>query len=87
MINDANPHRVSACPVHFIWDGRGKGRIFVRLGFMGFALGGMIGTGASLMHLQGTAPVLWAVLGVSGASWALGQVLSLQVKRSLQAKG
>lgn len=85
MINDANPNRVSACPVHFIWDGRGKGRVFVRLGFMGFALAGMIGTGASLLRMSGAAPLLWTVLGVSGASWAVGQVLSLQVKRKLEA--
>ena len=76
MLHDPTPHRVSACPVHFLWDGRGRGRLFVRSGFLGFVVAAMVGVGASLLRIEGSAPFTLAVLGVAGASWTFGQVLS-----------
>jgi len=81
MINDPTPHRVSACPVHFIWDGQGQGRMFVRAGFMGFVVAGMIGTGGSALHVEGMRSVALAVLGVAAASWSIGQVLTRMTAR------
>jgi len=79
---DTRPQQVSACPVHFIWDGRGKGRPFVRAGFMGFLATGMAFTAFAATR----SPALWttfvAVASLSGASYGLGQLLSFMTTRA-----
>ena len=42
MKQDPSLERVSACPVHFLWDGRGAGRVWVRLGGMGLVAAGAL---------------------------------------------
>lgn len=76
MLNDPTPHRTSACPVHFLWDGKGRGRLFVRSGFLGLIVAGMFGTGATLMRASEVGPIALAILGLAGASWTFGQILS-----------
>lgn len=76
MLQDHNPARVSACPVHFIWDGRGRGRTLVRAGFLGVLAAFVAFTGAlalrvDVMHTAGLA------IGVAAlASWGIGQGVS-----------
>jgi len=43
MDNHSNEtwRRISACPLHFLWDGRGSARKLVRFGFMAL-MGGMV---------------------------------------------
>lgn len=76
MLNDPTPRRTSACPVHFLWDGKGRGRLFVRSGFLGLVVAGMFGTGASLLHVDSAGPLALALVGLAGASWSFGQLLS-----------
>lgn len=73
---DPTAQRVSSCPVHFIWDGRGIGRPLVRYGFLGLVAAAILATGAvafraDALHAAG----IW-VLTAAGASYALGQVAS-----------
>ena len=82
----------SACPVHFIWAGRGiLGRNAVRIGFMGLLLAGMLLMGRALwprpmlsssLTYQLPQMVLWLALGI----YAVGQVASLANKWSFHAK-
>jgi hypothetical protein len=83
MIKDPSPHAVSSCPVHFIWDGRGRGRAFVRWGFLGLIATGMVWTGLSLLRVDAAATVGTAVLGASVASWLVGQALTLMTPKTV----
>lgn len=82
MLNDPTPHRVSACPVHFIWDGRGIGRVFVRAGFLMLIVGFALLTGASATGLVVLKSPALYVLGVAIVAWSVGQVLSFVVART-----
>lgn len=75
MIHDPSPHRVSACPVHFIWDGRGRGRTFVRLGFLGVLAAGAVGSGAKLLRAAEGSDIAALLLFGSLALWGVGHVL------------
>ncbi|MEW5848694.1 MAG: hypothetical protein AB2A00_07755 [Myxococcota bacterium] len=75
--------RESGCPVHFLWDGLGRGRTLVRLGFMALLLWGALATGASLLQLREVREPLGAVLLVVVAVWGLGQLLSFVDSRRL----
>jgi hypothetical protein len=68
--------RESACPVHFLWDGRGKGRWFVRMGFLGL-LGAALLWAASKTFVVDvlTLPALIIAVG-SIATYAAGQIVS-----------
>jgi hypothetical protein len=66
---DPTPRRVSACPVHFLWDGRGRGRTFVRSGFLGLLAGGMLATAGAVTAGR-------VALGCAFAAWLVGQALS-----------
>jgi len=80
-LNDPSPQRVSACPVHFIWDGRGTGRAFVRAGFLGFLVVGALLTGAVALRVPALkAAGLYALLA-SGAAWLLGQALTARTPK------
>ena len=82
MLNDPTPHRVSSCPVHFIWDGRGTGRVFVRAGFLMLIVGFALLTGASATGLVVLKSPALCVLGVALVSSCLGQVLSFILART-----
>jgi hypothetical protein len=73
--------RESACPVHFVWDGRGVGRPLVRAGFLLFLLAGTLVTAATMLHsamLRDGA----ALAGIAGTlAWAAGQVGTVVVRR------
>lgn len=71
--------RESGCPVHFLWDGSGRGRPFVRAGFMGLLVAGALAT-AAIMRVPGLPDLREAAswtATLSGVAWALGQVLRL----------
>ena len=73
--------RESGCPVHFVWDGNGYGRPFVRVGFLGALLAGALASGATLAHAPSALSLAGVVGAASGASWALGQALA-RVRRA-----
>ncbi len=72
--------RESACPVHFLWDGKRHGRPFVRAGFVGFLLASMLLCAAVMLPTVAPASVLRSAGGwlgaVSGASWLLGHAIA-----------
>ncbi len=72
---DPTPHRVSACPVHFIWDGRGRGRTLVRAGFLAALLAFGLSMLSQIVHVNvlGTAALAIGALGL--AAWCAGHVL------------
>lgn len=72
--------RESACPVHFVWEGRGAGRTLVRLGFLGFTAWGALWAGVNVLNLRSwQSGVLYGVLPVVTV-YALGQALSLHAR-------
>ena len=82
MLHDPTPHRVSACPVHFIWDGKGHGRAFVRAGFMLVLVGCALFFGAKALTMPTLTTPSMGVLAVAAVSWCVGQVLSFFAGRS-----
>ena len=84
MLTDPTPHRVSACPVHFIWDGRGQGRVFVRVGFLAFLVAGALFSGAVMLHVHPMRTAAAVVAMVAFAAWSLGQVLTARTARMSQ---
>ena len=81
MLNDPTPRRVSSCPVHFIWDGQGKGRMFVRAGFITFLGAMVLATGERAMVTDlGSVPR--TLLMVSAVAWVTGQLLTLWTRRT-----
>ncbi len=85
MLNDKNPARVSACPVHFIWDGRGRGRSLVRAGFLGFLATGIAFTGALALRIDVLNTAGIAIGATALTSWGLGQVVSYLEARQHRA--
>lgn len=73
--------RESACPVHFIWDGHGRGRWPVRLGFWLISGLGMVATGLPLVGIRGANAYLAVPLLALACVYGVGQVLSLVDKR------
>ena len=85
MHQDHNPARISACPVHFIWDGRGKGRTLVRAGFLGFLATGVALTGALALKVEVMNTVGLGLLALSFASYGIGQVMSFVATQKFRA--
>lgn len=83
LVNPVDPsvQRVSACPVHFLWDGRGRGRTLVRAGFLGFLVAGMLLTMGSMLRLDGLTTAALVVVATAGASWLAGQVVTWRTAR------
>lgn len=83
LVNPVDPsvQRVSACPVHFVWDGRGKGRTWVRAGFLGFLAAGMLATMGSMLRMEPLTTAALVVVAASGGSWLLGQWLTFRLAR------
>ncbi|MCP4503882.1 MAG: hypothetical protein GY822_28480 [Deltaproteobacteria bacterium] len=78
---DTRPHQVSACPVHFIWDGVGLGRPFVRVGFMGFMLSGVLYSAKMSFSSSVFATAAAWTFALSGVSYLFGQAFSAWAKR------
>jgi hypothetical protein len=84
MIEDQAEHRVSSCPVHFIWDGLGRGRMWVRWGFFGliFALATLVlGRWIHVATLEQAGSVF---AGVACGIYLIGQALSGVVRLQLR---
>ena len=73
---DTSLRRESNCPVHFIWDGNGLGRPFVRVGFLFALVTGALLMGALMTHVD----VVKSAAGVTGlvaaVCWGAGQALT-----------
>lgn len=81
MSTAGNLQRESACPVHFIWDGAGRGRWWVRMGFLGATAWGTLFFGAHVFRVTSVLPYVgWLGVPVA-ASWLLGQALTAVDKR------
>ena len=78
---DPTPERVSACPVHFLWDGRGKGRALVRAGFLGFLLAAMLAFAGKLMRMDVATTAALVVVSGAGLVYLAGQMASALTKR------
>lgn len=76
---DPTPHRVSACPVHFIWDGKGRGRSLVRAGFLGFLVASALALAAAAMHADAIRQAGAMLAVAAAASWLSGHVLGLRL--------
>jgi hypothetical protein len=76
---DPTPHRISACPVHFVWDGRGHGRAFVRAGFLGFLMASGAALLASMLRIDVAMQVASALALMATASWLVGHALGLSL--------
>jgi hypothetical protein len=73
---DTSLQRESACPVHFVWDGNGLGRPFVRVGFLLIVITALLATGAIMIHDNDVKAASLVVGGVAAGVWLLGQVLT-----------
>ena len=73
---DTSVRRESTCPVHFIWDGNGLGRPFVRVGFLLWLLGcGLLSAAVVWPTALSMGPGRLVVLAAL-ATWGLGQALT-----------
>jgi hypothetical protein len=70
--------RESACPVHFVWEGRGAGRPLVRLGFLGLTAWGAAFSLVEILHLGAAFSPLLAGLVPVAVVYLGGQLLSLR---------
>lgn len=68
--------RESGCPVHFLWDGRGRGRWPVRLGFLGLLAAGGVFAGARSFGWA-LESVGLAIAVVAALTWLAGQGMGL----------
>jgi len=73
---DPTLHQVSACPVHFIWDGRGHGRAFVRGGFLVLIAAAAAWVLGFMSHSTLAVNAGLGLGALAAASWSVGQVLS-----------
>lgn len=73
---DPTLHQVSACPVHFIWDGRGRGRAFVRAGFLASTVAAAAWVLGMMSHSELATNAGLGLAALAGASWCAGQVMS-----------
>ena len=76
---DPSVERVSACPVHFLWDGRGVGRFYVRAGFLGFLAAGFFACLARMPHAAVPMSVALGLCAVSATAYVVGQALTIAV--------
>lgn len=68
--------RESACPVHFLWDSVGAGRWFVRLGFLGFVVAGLLMTMSVMLHMSVLRDASGGVVLAGAAAWLVGHALT-----------
>lgn len=90
MLHDPSPHQTSSCPVHFLWDGRGTGRVLVRAGFLGFLLAAMCFTLATMGRIPLLETAGAVVLAAAALLWTAGQgftfVIARQLRREVSAR-
>lgn len=84
MLHDPSPHRTSACPVHFLWDGRGKGRALIRAAFLGFLVAGMFFTAGKWLRFEALETAGGVVGLLSLLSWVLGQAFTFAIAREMK---
>ncbi len=80
-LSDPTPERVSACPVHFLWDGRGRGRALVRSGFLGFLAAILLGLAARTVHVELLMSAAAVVAACAAAVYFAGQGASFLARR------
>lgn len=73
---DISVRRESNCPVHFVWDGNGVGRPFVRVGFLLFLLAGGLLSAGLVWHAPTMTGTGRSVAVAALAVWGLGQLLT-----------
>jgi hypothetical protein len=79
---DTSVRRESNCPVHFVWDGNGLGRPFVRVGFLLLLVAGGLMSAGVMWHAS-TSTTAGRVVGlVALATWGLGQILTKLRRRA-----
>lgn len=83
---DPTPHRVSSCPVHFIWDGKGRGRSLVRAGFLGVLVAAGLALIASALHLDVVRQAGLVLLLASTVSWLSGHLLGIKALNPVRAR-
>jgi hypothetical protein len=66
--------RESGCPVHFVWDGNGRGRPWVRVGFVLLLAAGGAASLATFTHTSSTPARV--IAGAAAAVWLVGQGLT-----------
>jgi hypothetical protein len=78
--------RESGCPVHFVWDGNGRGRPAVRVGFLLALVAGALGSAGLMVHSPPQADALRTASAVVGATagvlWLVGQALTRLAARA-----
>lgn len=84
MLHDPSPHRTSACPVHFLWDGRGRGRALIRGAFLGFLLAGMCFTLGTMLREDALETAGVVVVALSALSWTVGQGFTFAIARQMR---
>ena len=73
---DTSVRRESNCPVHFVWDGNGVGRPFVRVGFLMLLVGsGLLSAAVVWPAALSTTPGRLVMLAAL-VTWGLGQALT-----------
>lgn len=73
---DTSVRRESNCPVHFVWDGNGLGRPFVRVGFLLMLIAGGLMSAGVMWHAT-TSTAAGRVVGVAAVGvWCVGQLLT-----------
>ncbi len=73
---DTSLRRESNCPVHFIWDGNGLGRPFVRAGFMLALVTGALMMVAVMSHSDVVRGYAGGFAVVGAVLWGAGQALT-----------
>lgn len=84
---DPTPQRVSTCPVHFIWDGKGRGRSLVRAGFLGVLLASALTLLALVLHIDVLRQAGALTAAASAASWLSGHALGLPLFNQRDGSG
>lgn len=73
---DISVRRESNCPVHFVWDGNGLGRPFVRVGFLLLLVAGALLSAGVMWHAPAPTAAGRLVGVIAVAVWGVGQLLT-----------
>ena len=78
-LENTDCRRFSACPLHFLWDGKGQARKLVRFGFATIILSMSLKMGDRLWPSLGLNQVAAPGLMFGGLLWGYGQLKSAWV--------